>query len=420
MIDLCQQFGLGRYRACRANDQGRALTASEAEVGVGEGLEQRAQCLETLLYVAFDQGEQLPGQIDLFHLDAGVLELGLLGQRVEGRQGQHIGAQALEKAVAPVHGQIGLTGANRLVGLYLHNQATAAAAHLDQVAGLQAQAPQFVRVQAERCLFDMAEQAGGGAGAAHAVPLIAQAAGIEGQGKAGVAFFLGCPIGVGMKPRAAVLGGKAAVAIQAFGALGSAGRERPLLGTLVIQNRVAEPRQVEVALGGQVFVLFEQRLWVVEVEQAGQAGAQQLFQTTGEITGDRPIRPRLCGCWHGAAHMADATLGVGHRTFLLAPAGGGQQQVGVVAGLGGEEGFLHHHERAGGQRFMHLVLVGQRLRRVGAGDPQGLDLADPHRFEQLDGGQAGAVRQGIDAPVQGDFGTVLRVGGIAMARQQVG
>ena len=68
---------------------------------------------------------------------------------------------------------------------------------------------------------------------------------------------------------------------------------------------------------------------------------------------------------------------------------------------------------------MHLVLIRQGLRRVGAGDPQGLDLALAHRLKQFDGGQAGAFRQSVDAPVLRDFGAVLGIAGITVARQQV-
>ena len=197
----------------------------------------------------------------------------LLGQRIERRLGQHVGAQALEKAVAPVHGHIRLATADRLIGHHRDDQAAAAAAHLEQIAALQATPAQFVRMQAEQRFRCVAEQLRGRAGAAHAVPLITQAAGVEGQGITRLAFFLGRAKRLGLKLRAAVCRGELAIAIQARSTLGSAGRERPLLGTLVIQNRVAQPGKVEIAFGSQVFVFLEQRVRAVEGEQAGQAGA---------------------------------------------------------------------------------------------------------------------------------------------------
>ena len=57
------------------------------------------------------------------------------------------------------------------------------------------------------------------------------------------------------------------------GALLGAGREGPLLRTLVVQDGVAETGKVQVASLGQVLVFLEQRLCAGEVEQAWQAGA---------------------------------------------------------------------------------------------------------------------------------------------------
>ena len=104
----------------------------------------------------------------------------------------------------------------------------------------------------------------------------------------------------------------------------------------------------------------------------------------------------------------------------FAPARGRQQQVGVAAGLGGEEGFLHHDEGAGGQGLMDFLLVRQRLRRVGTGDPQRLDLACTHRLEQPNGGQSRLFGQLLDTPVGRHFCTVFGIGRVAVAGQQVG
>ena len=78
------------------------------------------------------------------------------------------------------------------------------------------------------------------------------------------------------------------------------------------------------------------------------------------------------GWGNGRADAADASLGVGHGAVLFAPGGGRQQEIGEGAGLGAHEGFLHHHEFRGSERFVHQGLVGHRLRRVGAGDPHRL------------------------------------------------
>src|SRR5690606_35737520 len=99
---------------------------------------------------------------------------------------------------------------------------------------------------------------------------------------------------------------------------------RPLLRAALVEQAIAEPGIIEIAMARQRLVLLEQRLGIVEGEQAGPSWLQSLFEALGEIAGDRPIRPGLAGCGDGAAYMADAALGVGDRTFLLTPAGGGQ------------------------------------------------------------------------------------------------
>jgi hypothetical protein len=74
---------------------------------------------------------------------------------------------------------------------------------------------------------------------------------------------------------------------------------------------------------------------------------------------------------------------------FLAPGRGGQQQVGKVAGGGRGKGLLHHHKFGALQRAAHGGLVGHALRRVGAGDPQGLDFAIGGGLEHFDCGFPG-------------------------------
>ena len=92
----------------------------------------------------------------------------------------------------------------------------------------------------------------------------------------------------------------------------------------------------------------------------------------------------------------------------------------MCAGIGIGEGVLDDDEGTGGERFAHALLVGQRMRRVGAGDPQRLDLAAPYRLEQLHRHQAGLCRDRRDAPEVGHFGPVGRILQVAVRRQQVG
>src|SRR5690606_7283900 len=209
------------------------------------------------------------------------------------------------------------------------------------------------------------------------------------------------------------------IVIQADGPRRTVAGERPLLWAAFVEQAIAEPGVIEITLTRQRLVLLEQRLGGGESEQARLPRPQTLFETTGEVASDRPVRSGLTRCGDGAAHMADAAFGVGDRAFLFAPAGGGQQQVGIAAGFGGKESFLHNDEGTGRQRLVNLLLIRQGLCGVGAGDPKGLDSAIAYRLEQLDGGKPGAGWQLLDTPMLRHFGAMLRIAGFAMTGQQV-
>ena len=155
-------------------------------------------------------------------------------------------------------------------------------------------------------------------------------------------------------------------------------------------------------------------------EEGRLAGAQLRLQSPRHIDGNAPIVPGFTGRGHGGAHAADAALAVGDGAFLLAPGGGGQQDVGEVAGGGGGEGFLHHHELGALQGATHGGLVGHGLRRVGARNPQRLDLAVGRSLEHLDRGLAGFRWHIGHAPERGHLGAVRGVGQVAVGAQQVG
>ncbi|MNP53732.1 hypothetical protein D3C76_1482290 [compost metagenome] len=145
--------------------------------------------------------------------------------------------------------------------------------------------------------------------------------------------------------------------------------EGPLLRTQAVEQGVADARQVQVASAGQLFEFIEQLPRVIEGKQAGLTRAQVFLQALGEIHGDGPVRACFAGWGNGPANVGNPPLGVGHRAFLFPPTGGWQQQVGEGRGFGGAKGFLQHYERARLQGRAHVLLVGQGLRRVGAGDP---------------------------------------------------
>ena len=181
--------------------------------------------------------------------------------------------------------------------------------------------------------------------------------------------------------RAAIGGGKAALGIQPRGALAAASGEGPLLRAQLVDQGVAETAVVEVAASGQALVFVKQRSRVSKGKLAGLARAQLLLQSARKVAHNIPVGTGAAGRRNRRAHVADAPFGIGDTAFLFAPAGGGQQQVGVAAGLGSAEGFLHDDKGAQAKRLVDQLLVRHGLGRVGTGDPQSLDTTIAHRLE---------------------------------------
>ena len=233
------------------------------------------------------------------------LSSGCFDRGVDAGQGQDVAAQPLEEAIAPVHRQERLAGAQAVVLLHRQDQAAAPALHLYQLAVQQTPATHVLGVHAEQRLFDMAEQPRRGAGAAHAVPLVAQPTGVERQRIACLALFLRRLVVLGNEARAAIGSGEHTVAIQPRGAQFAAWRKRPLLRTEGVDQCVAQAAVVQIAGGGERLVLLEQRFGTLEREQARRAGTQVTFQPSGKIASDRPVRAGFAGA------------GTARRTWLM-------------------------------------------------------------------------------------------------------
>ena len=143
-------------------------------------------------------------------------------------------------------------------------------------------------------------------------------------------------------------------------------------------------------------------------------------KATGKIDDDLPVVARLAGWGNRRLDAGDAAFGIGHRAVLFAPTAGRQQEIGVVRGVGVGVGLLEHDILGRPQRFAYCCLIGQRLRRIGAGDPDRLDLAGFEAFEQVDRSLARLCRYEGHAPETRHLGAVGRVAEVAMRRQQVG
>ncbi len=267
----------------------------------------------------------------------------------------------------------------------------------------------------------MPEQAAQGARAAHAMPLVAQAARCQRNGVSRIAGLGHRLIGRCQHPRPAVRRGEATVFVKPGLAVGVARKEGPLLR--LRQGGVAQAGDVEVAAAGAFAVFVPNRLGRLVRKEGGAigvAGGQSSGQASRKVHRDGPVVAGLARRWHGRPHAADAALAVGDRAVLFPPGGGRQQQIGMGGGGGVCVRLLHDDELAAFQGPAHGGLVGQRLGWVGAGNPQGPHGPVGGRFEHLDGAQAGLGRHLRHAPQCGHLGAVRRVAQVAVGRQQVG
>ena len=225
----------------------------------------------------------------------------------------------------------------------------------------------------------------------------------------------------GDEARLAIGRRKAPVLVEADLAFDRTFRIRPLLRAGVIEQGIAEAGDIEVAAARAFAMLVEDGLGIAVREQGVGTGMIELAtEATGEIDDDLPVVARLAGWRNRRLDTGDATLGIGHRAVLLAPAAGRQQEIGVVRGVGVGVGLLEHDILGRPQRFAYCCLIGQRLRRIGAGDPDRLDLAGFKAFEQVDRSLARLCRYEGHAPETCHLGAVGRVAEVAMRRQQVG
>src|SRR5436190_4611309 len=80
----------------------------------------------------------------------------------------------------------------------------------------------------------------------------------------------------------------------------------------------------------------------------------QVLEAACEVTDNLPVVARLEGFRQRRAHARDAALGVGDGAFLLAPAGGGKQDVGEFGGFGVAIRLLQDYQRRAGERLAYF------------------------------------------------------------------
>ena len=332
-----------------------------------------------------------------------------------------------QKLLAPVHGHEGLHGGDGIAGLCGDHDIATSCSDLNQITGGNAQAGHVFGVHVDHRLADMAEQASQIARAAHAVPLVTQAPRVQGERKVCAPLFRQGLERHCSKLSLAARGGVDPIGIQPQATLRGTFRHGPLLGPLAFQYVVAQACDVEVTASGRLAVLVPDGLGLVIVEQRlhpRQVVACEVrhgdLQPSRKVAEDVPVMACLAQRRQGGAHPADAAFRVGHRAIFFTPGGGRQQHVRVGTGGCGRKGFLHNHELSGFQRLANHVLIRHRLRRVGAGYPQCLDLTTGRSLEHFNGGFARFGRHVAHLPQRGDFRSMFGLAQIPMGAQQVG
>jgi hypothetical protein len=152
----------------------------------------------------------------------------------------------------------------------------------------------------------------------------------------------------------------------------------------------------------------------------GRRGRSRALEPAAHVDGDGPVVRAPGPAAARRAHAADAALAVGDGAVLLAPGGGGQQQVGVgaVAVVAKASCSTTNSARCSARRT--VAWSGSALRGVGAGDPQRLDLAIGRGLEHLHRGLARRAGTTRHAPQRATSARCCRVGQVAVRAQQVG
>ena len=130
--------------------------------------------------------------------------------------------------------------------------------------------------------------------------------------------------------------------------------------------------------------------------------------------------PGLAGCWQGSTLAADSPVGICDSPVFFTPGRRGQDHIGQLRGVGRGAAIADHNEittRDGGKNGISLGHAG---RRIGADDPQRLDLFVGHGAEHIDRLQARFCGHGRGVPERLDCSAVGRVFNFQMAGEHIG
>ena len=252
------------------------------------------------------------------------------------------------------------------------------------------------------------------AGLGHGVPLMGQPACVQQEGVVVVGHLGRVEVGTGEELGAAAGGGErearrrpvveaverltatvveipdrvAGTGVHRIGLAVFGRRARPL------HRRAAEPvvgHPAQVVAGVRVrepFDLLEHLLGARIVEGVG------VPHLGGDARDELPVRDRLSGGIERGFEQGEVAFGVDHHTGRLRPQRRGQHHVGVLVGLGVDEGVLGDHELGALESLDDGLAIRHRGNGIGADDPARLDLAVGHPAEHVDGAAAHVGAQG--------------------------
>lgn len=141
--------------------------------------------------------------------------------------------------------------------------------------------------------------------------------------------------------------------------------------------------------------------------------------SVGEELDDAKVREGLAGGVADLLESADAALGIDEGALLLAPCGGGEEEVGGLCGFGGVIHVLHHEEVELLSYLMEFALIDPRVRRVSGDDPEAFNFSGFDAINDLVVGPAGFGGDVIlrDVEDAGDLFTILWLGEVVAAEE---
>ena len=225
----------------------------------------------------------------------------------------------------------------------------------------------------------------GGLGAG--VPVFDGASGVEDEVVLGVGLLDEGLAGNGVEVGAAVRRGEDAVAVEGCAA--------PLEAVGVFDLLPGEVGVVAHASGGDALPL--QKGIVGSLPTGIELVADAEAFCEGEE--DVEVGAGLAGRLDGGIDLGDTPLGVGVGALLLSPDGGGQNEVGEVAGGGGVEAVLHDEKLDGAERVLEQLVVGEGDGRVGGDEPERLDTSLHCGFDDVGVGEAACGGDAVDRDV---------------------